>query len=154
MRRNALDLAKGQVTFLKLLAESAGPFVPPLGFFGIKTENGRVDLKRGGLFGIVAIARVLALCFHVGERSTPARLAAVKSQHVGAEHDLDALIEAHRVLLGEILDQQLVDIGAGIPASNKVETRRLDSSRLAKLKDALKSLRYADEMVRDLLTGD
>jgi CBS domain-containing protein len=154
LRRDALDLAKGHVTFLKLLAESAGPFQPPLGFFGIKTENGRVDLKLGGLFGIVATARVLALRFHVGERSTPARLAAVKSLHVGADRDLEALIEAHRVLLAEMLDQQLVDIGAGIPASNKVETRRLDSGRLEKLKQALKSLRYADEMVRDLLTGE
>ena len=154
LRRDAFDLAKGQVTFLKLLAESAGPFEPPLGFFGIKTENGRVDLKLGGLFGIVATARVLALRFHVGERATPARLAAVKSLHVGADRDLHALIEAHRVLLAEILDQQLVDIGAGIPASNKVETRRLDSGRLEKLKEALKSLRYADEMVRDLLSGE
>ena len=102
----------------------------------------------------MATARVLALRFHVGERSTPARLSAVKSLHVGAERDLDALIQAHRVLLGEILDQQLVDIGAGISASNKVETRRLNSGRLEKLKDALKSLRYADEMVRDLLTGE
>jgi CBS domain-containing protein len=152
LRRDALDLAKGQVTFLKLLAESAGPFEPPLGFFGIKTENGRVDLKRGGLFGIVATARVLALRFHVGERSTPARLSAVKSLHVGAERDLEALIHAHRVLLGAMLDQQLIDIAAGLPASNKVETRRLGSAELESLKDALKSLRYADEMVRDLLT--
>jgi signal-transduction protein with cAMP-binding, CBS, and nucleotidyltransferase domain len=56
--------------------------------------------------------------------------------------------------LGEILDQQLVDIGSGRPASNKVETRRLDSRRLEKLKAALKSVRYADEMLRDLLTGE
>jgi DNA polymerase-3 subunit epsilon/CBS domain-containing protein len=154
LRREALDLAKGRITFLKLLAESAGPFEPPIGFFGIKTENGRVDLKRGGLFGIVATARVLALRFHVGERSTPARLAAVKSLHVGAERDLEALIQTHRVLLGAILDQQLIDIAAVKPASNKVETRRLGSAELESLKGALKSLRYADEMVRDLLTGE
>jgi DNA polymerase-3 subunit epsilon/CBS domain-containing protein len=63
------------------------------------------------------------------------------------------MIEAHRVLIGDILDQQLVDIAAGKPTSNKVEIRRLDSGRLEKLKKALKSLKYADEMVRDLLTA-
>jgi DNA polymerase-3 subunit epsilon/CBS domain-containing protein len=154
LRRDALDMAKGQIPFLKLLAEAAGPFEPPIGFFGIKTENGRVDLKRGGLFGLVSAARILALRFHSPERSTPARLAAVKSLRQGAERDLEAMIEAHRVLIGDILDQQLVDIAAGKPTSNKVETRRLDSGRLEKLKEALKSLKYADEMVRDLLTAE
>jgi DNA polymerase-3 subunit epsilon/CBS domain-containing protein len=154
LRRDALDMAKGQVPFLKLLVEAAGPFEPPIGFFGIKTENGRVDLKMGGLFGLVSAARILALRFHLPERSTPARLAAVKSLRQGAERDLDALIEAHRVLIGDILDQQLVDITAGKPTSNKVEIRRLDAGRLEKLKEALKSLRYADEMVRDLLTTE
>ena len=153
LRRDAFDLAKGQVAFLKLLAEAAGPFEPPLGFFGIKTDKGRVDLKRGGLFAVVSTARILALRFHVAARSTPERLAAVKSLHVGAERDLDALIEAHRVLLGAILGQQLVDIANGTPPSNKVETRRLDGTELEKLKEALRSPKHADEMVRGLLTA-
>ena len=151
LRRDALDLAKGHITFLKLLAESAGPFEPPLGFFGFKTENGRVDLKRGGLFPIVSTARVLALRFHVAERSTPARLNAVKAMHAGAERDLEAMIDAHRTLLGVVLDQQLVDIAAGTPPSNRVDIRRLDRPQKEKLREALKSLRYADDMVRDLL---
>ena len=153
LRRDAFDLAKGQVAFLKLLAEAAGPVEPPLGFFGIKTDKGRVDLKRGGLFAVVSTARILALRFHVAARSTPERLAAVKSLHVGAERDLDALIEAHRVLLGAILGQQLVDIANGTPPSNKVETRRLDGTELEKLKEALRSPKHADEMVRGLLTA-
>jgi DNA polymerase-3 subunit epsilon/CBS domain-containing protein len=150
--RDALDLAKGQTTFLKLLAEAAGPFEPPLGFFGIKTENGRVDLKRGGLFGIVATARLLALRFEVAERSTYARLQGVRALKVGAERDLDALIEAHATLLSAILDQQLVDMAVGRPPSNKVEISRLSRSAQEHLKGALKSLKYADDMARDLLT--
>ena len=153
LRRDTLDLAKDQVTFLKLLAEAAGPFEPPLGFFGIKTESGRVDLKRGGLFGIVSIARVLALRFHVAERSSPGRLAAVKTLHVGAERDLDSLIEAHGILLAATLKQQLADIGAGIPPSTRVEMRRLERIELDRLKEALGSLRHLDHLVRDLLTA-
>jgi CBS domain-containing protein len=152
LRRDAFDLAKGRLAFLKLLADAAGPFEPPLGFFGIRTVNGRVDLKRGGLLSVVSTARILALRFHAAARSTPGRLAAIKTLHVGAERDLDALIEAHRVLLGAILGQQLLDIAGGTPPSNKVETRRLDRIELEKLKKALRSLKHADEMVRDLLT--
>jgi DNA polymerase-3 subunit epsilon/CBS domain-containing protein len=150
--RDALDLAKDQIAFLKLLADAAGPIEPPLGFFGIKTDAGRVDLKRGGLFGIVSAARLLALRFHVAERSTRARLEGVKAMQVGAERDLDALIEAHRVLLDAVLRQQLADIAVGRPPSNKVETRRMDRAGLERLKQALKSVQPVDEMVRDLLT--
>jgi DNA polymerase-3 subunit epsilon/CBS domain-containing protein len=151
--RDALDLAKGQLAFLKLLAEAAGPFEPPLGFFGIKTDNGRVDLKRGGLFGLVATARLLALRFHIAERSTRRRLEGVKAMHVGAGRDLDALVAAHGVLLDAVLKQQITDIAAGRPPSNKVETRVLGRVELERLKDALRSLKHADEMVRDLLTA-
>jgi CBS domain-containing protein len=150
--QDAYDRVEGEIGFLKLLAEAAGPFDPPLGFFGIKTENGRVDLKRGGLFGIVAAARILALRFHVAERSTRERLEGVKALKIGAEHDLAALLEAHYVLLANILRQQLVDIAAGRPPSNKVETRRLDRAELDRLKAALRSLKYADQVIRDLLT--
>ncbi len=151
--RDAYDLTKGQNGFVKLLAEAAGPIEPPIGFFGIRTENGRVDLKRGGLYGIVSTARVLAIRYHVVEHSTRARLEGVKALKAGAERDLDALMEAHGVLLAAVLDQQLVDIAAGRPPSNAVEPRRMSRAEQERLKQALRSLTYADEMVRDLLTG-
>jgi DNA polymerase-3 subunit epsilon/CBS domain-containing protein len=151
--RDALDMAKGQLAFLKLLAEAKGESTPPVGFFGIKTDNGRVDLKRGGLFNIVAAARILALRYHVKERATRARLEGVKAMKVGAERDLDAWIEAHGVFVRAILAQQLVDMAAGRPPSNSVEVRRLDRSEQERLKEALKSLKHIDDTVRDLLTG-
>jgi CBS domain-containing protein len=151
--RDALGMAQGQSAFLKLLAEAKGPSEPPIGFFGIKTDDGRVDLKRGGLFNIVASARILALRYHVAERSTLARLAGVKALNVGAERDLDAWITAHGVLVSAILGQQLVDITAGRPPSNSVETRRLSRNELEALKNALRALRHVDDTVHDLLTG-
>jgi DNA polymerase-3 subunit epsilon/CBS domain-containing protein len=146
-------MAKGQLTFLKLLAENAGPIDPPLGFFGIKTDDGRVDLKRGGLFGLVSAARLLALRFHVAERSTRARLEGVKALKVGAERDLEAMIESHAVLLEAILGQQLIDMAAGRPPGNTVEVRRLSRAEQDRLKHALGSLKHVNEMVRDLLTA-
>jgi len=152
--RDALDIAKGQLAFLKLLAEAKGESTPPVGFFGIKTDNGRVDLKRGGLFNIVAAARILALRYHVAERATRARLEGVKAMKVGADRDLDAWIEAHGVIVDAILGQQLVDIAAGRSPSNSVEVRRLGRSEQVRLKEALESLRHVDATVRDLLTGN
>jgi DNA polymerase-3 subunit epsilon/CBS domain-containing protein len=151
--RDALDAAKGELAFLKLLEEAKGAIVPPLGFLGFRTENGRVDLKAGGLFHIVAAARILALRFHVAERATPARLRGVKALHVGGDRDLDALIEAHGVLLAAILSQQLVDIAAGRRPTNSIEPRRLEPAQSAALKSALRSLRHVDDLVRDLLTA-
>ena len=46
---------------------------------GIRTRQGRIDLKKAGLFGIVTLARVLAIRHHVVERATPARIAGVKA---------------------------------------------------------------------------
>jgi DNA polymerase-3 subunit epsilon/CBS domain-containing protein len=151
--RDALDMASGEIAFLKLLQEATGEIAPPVGFFGIRTENGRVDLKAGGLFHIVAAARILALRFHVAERATPARLRGVKLLHVGGDRDLDALIDAHGVLLAAILGQQLIDIAAGRPPANSVEPRRLEPAQSAALKAALRGLRHVDDLVRDLLTA-
>lgn len=151
--RDALEAARGQSAFLKLLADAKGEVDPPIGFFGIKTDSGRVDLKRGGLFGIVASARILSLRYHVVERATRARLEGVKALKVGAERDLDAWIEAHRVIVNAILGQQLVDIAAGRPPSNAVEPRRLSRGEQDELKESLKNLKHIDDTVRDLLTG-
>ncbi len=40
-----------------------------------------------------------------------------------------------------------------MPPSNAVEPRRMSRTEQGRLKQALRSLTYADEMVRDLLTG-
>lgn len=151
--RDSYELAKGQIDFVKLLAESVGNFEPPFGWFGLRTENGRVDLKGGGLFVIVTTARVLAIYHGIAEHSTKARIENVRALGLGSESDLNAMIETHRVILSAILDQQLADIAAGRPPSNKVEIKRLSRPEQTKLKDALASIRHANEMLRDLLVA-
>jgi CBS domain-containing protein len=151
--RDAYAAVAGQTAFAKLLAESAGQVEPPVGWFGIRTEEGRVDLKKGGLFAIVAAARVLAMKNGIAEHSTKARFEAVRALRLGAETDLDAMLDAHRVLLGAILDQQLRDIAAGKPPSNRVSLKPLSRRQQSELKQALLSIRHADDMVRDLLVA-
>jgi len=138
--------------FAKLLAGSTTSFSVPLNFFGgFKTEDGRVDLKKGGLFPIVSSARVLAIRHNLVKRSTGDRLQAILDLNIGARGDITSMVEAHGVLLGHILAQQFVDLQAGKNIGNSIEVKRLSKSDSEKLRDHLSSLSHMEEMVRDLL---
>jgi DNA polymerase-3 subunit epsilon/CBS domain-containing protein len=149
--REAFDAAKGQAAFAKLLVETAGTMEAGLGLFGgFRTDRGRLDVKKGGLFGLVTSARALAICHHVVERSTPARLAGIKALGRGG-HDLDALVEAQQVFLDVAVAQQIDDLAHGIPPSNAVEVKRLSRRDRDRLRGALKAVGHLDELTRDLL---
>lgn len=149
---DAFDAAKGQAAFAKLLAETAGRSEPGLTWFGgFKTERGRIDLKKTGLFGIVGAARALAICHHVRERSTPARLAGLKASGVGAEKDLEALSDAQEVFLDLILAQQIADAADGKPATNAVVVKTLSARDRERLSTALRAVALLEDMTRDLL---
>jgi DNA polymerase-3 subunit epsilon/CBS domain-containing protein len=149
--REAFDTAKGHPAFAKLLVETAGVSAPGLRLLGgFRTENGRIDVKKAGLFGIVSAARALAICHHVVERSTPARLAGIRLLDRGTR-DLEGLAEAQRTFLDLLIAQQIEDMRAGIPPSNAVEVKRLPGPDRERLRAALKAVRHLDELTRDLL---
>jgi CBS domain-containing protein len=150
--RTAFDMARGEAAFAKLLAESAGVREAGLTWFGrIKTENGRIDLKRAGLFGIVSMARTLAIRHHVVERSTLRRLAGIEALGRGGDADLDALADAEQTFLDLVLGQQVEDIEHGRPATNRVAVARLSRRDRNRLRAALKALESVEELTRDLL---
>ena len=150
--RSAFDAAQGNAPFAKLLAEAAGEVEAGITILGnFRTENGRIDLKRTGLFGIVTSARVLAIRHHLLERSTPARLAAVASLGLGGDVDLDALALAHGEFLELILTQQISDIYDGRPPSNKVLVKRLSREQRARLHKSLRAVRHLDALTHGLL---
>lgn len=148
----AYAATRGQFGFLKSLVEAGGETPAALGLFGaIRTENGRLDLKRCGLFPIVRAARVLAIAHGVQARATPARLDGLAQAGLGATRDLADLAHAHATLLSEILNQQIEDVGGGIAPSNKVDPGRLDAARRAALKEALRIAAGADAVLHTLL---
>ena len=64
--------------FIKLLAAASPEPPASIGLFGrLKSDNGRLDLKRAALLPIVSAARLLAMRYGVDRRSTPARLSGV-----------------------------------------------------------------------------
>jgi CBS domain-containing protein len=151
--REAFDAAKGNATFAKLLTASVGEASRGLTLLGnFRTEQGRIDLKQHGLFGVVSVARALAICHHVVERETPARLAELVARGI-APSDLEALASAQEAFLDLIVAQQLEDVRRGVPPSNKVEVKRLTRKQRERLHVALRSVGHLDALVRDNLFG-
>ena len=135
---DARDAAQSAGAFLNLLQRNAAEFTSPLGWFGqLKRDNGRVDLKAGGIMPIFSAARVVALANGVAERSTPGRLKAARALGIAPPETIDNLVEAHRILLGLILQQQLADIGRGLALGNKVAVGELGALERKELRWAL-----------------
>ncbi|MHA1522784.1 MAG: DUF294 nucleotidyltransferase-like domain-containing protein, partial [Alphaproteobacteria bacterium] len=135
---DALDLAQKSPTFLKFLALGARDFSAPTDWFGrFKTVNGRLNLKRRGIMPIIFAARVAALKSGAKARATPRRLEAARALGIASDKAIDNLIEAHRILMGFILRQQLRDIDQGIAASNMVAPGDLSAYEKQQLRWAL-----------------
>lgn len=152
LRELAFDHAKGQTDFIKLLVEAAGTPELGLNFFGgFRTDRGRIDLKKNGLFGIVTAARALAIRYCLLQRSTSDRLAAVGDLGIGGSHDLQGFVDAVGVFLDLILAQQLADLNQGLAPSNAVAVKRLTSHERQKLRAALEQVAQLEWFIRDLL---
>lgn len=154
LRAAAAEAAAAAPAFLRMLAaeaEQAGSALTVLGRF--RTDNGRVDLKKGGLFPIVALARVAALKRKVLETGTADRLAAVAAAGAIQADEADRLRQAQETLLRHVLEQQLADIAAGIVPGTRVDVQRLSARRRKELKETLRALAAIPLLVRDALTA-
>lgn len=150
----AFDRAGEATDFAKLLAETAGDMRPPLTFLGgIKTVEGRVDLKVGGMLPVVSAARVLAIRHHVVARATADRLAGIRALGLGGDADLAHLADDHRLMMRLMLEQQLDDVEAGIPTSSRVAVKRLDREATDELKAAFGRIGHSGELTRSLLVS-
>lgn len=148
----AYEVGAANPVFAKLLGEKL--FQPSNTFTmlgGIRTEDGRIDMKRHGLFPIVGAARALAIRHGIRERSTRGRLEGLIAAGIGNVDEMARLIEAHRLYLTLMLEQQSQDLETGIPVSNKVEVGGLPKAVISDLKAALHATRTVPEMVRALM---
>jgi DNA polymerase-3 subunit epsilon/CBS domain-containing protein len=94
-------------------------------------------------------ARVLAIRHDVRARATPDRLRGVAAAGVGAAADIEAMVAAHRLHLGTILDQQLLDAEAGVPLSSRVDIGRLGKDQREALKEAIGNVPRAIDLVSE-----
>ncbi len=151
LRRDAIEAASQSQSFIKLMTLNTANIDPPLGWFGRfrLEEDGRMDLKRGGIMPIFSGARVQALKHRILERATASRLEALRHTPEAPHRAITKLLEAHKILLGAILNQQLEDIERGTPPSSRVDPKDVPSAEKERLKWALEQVKS----VRDLL-GD
>jgi len=109
--------AAGRVpSFIALLAESAASLTPAVGLLGrLRTKDGRVDLKMGGLLPLVGVARPLALRVGSQARSTPERIQDASAAGRLSPTDAETLVRIHRSLLTLVVEQQIVDLADDVP---------------------------------------
>ena len=151
LRRDAIAAAMQSPGFLKLMTMNAAAIEPSIGWFGRfkLDEDGRMDLKRGGILPIFSGARVLALRHGLSERSTAARLEALRGRADIPQRQLEQILEAHRILLGIILGQQLLDIARGTPPSSRVDPKEVQPSDRERLKWALEHVKAVIDLLGD-----
>lgn len=135
----AYDRGHAAPDFQKLLIEVARQRTPAFTLFGsIRIdEKGRIDLKKAGLMPIFTCARVLAIRHDVRARSTPDRLRGVAAMGIGSEQEIEEIIDAHRIILGAMLSQQIADSENGAPLSARVNPDRLGKAGKRQLGKAL-----------------
>lgn len=138
--------------FIKLMSINACKNSPPLGLFGrFKLDNGRIDLKMGGIMPLFSTARVLSIKHGLRAHSTPARFAALNAKLPEMQTTLENLGEAHRIILHTILEQQLLDLDAGIPLSSRVAPDKLASALRDQLSWALEQVPNVSNLLGDPL---
>lgn len=153
LRAYATEAAAHAPAFLRLLAEAMTVMHPPFGLLGgLRTEDGRVDLKRGGLLPLVTGARLMALKCASPETATLARLEAARGAGSLNAEDGAGLAEGHELLLGLVIDQQIADIAAGVRPSARVELARLARPLRRRLTEVLRRVDGIETNVRDVLT--
>ncbi len=143
--------AQRSVTFQKMLVENAGGWRSPVTILGsLRVErDGRIDLKKYGLLPIFTAGRVVAIRNGERARSTAERFRAfARAEPIQAER-IERLIDAHELILGTILDQQLADADAGVTPSPRVDIKRLTPARRSDLKAAIGEVATAIDFVAE-----
>ena len=150
----AVETARRAPAFIALLADSVAAMSPAVGLFGrLRANDGRVDLKIGGLLPLVGVARTLALRVGSRARSTPERIQDASAAGRVSSSDAETLVRIHRSLLTSILEQQLEDLSAGVSPSGRIEVRRLSRSDQRGLARELRVLEDTLRVLRSSIAG-
>jgi CBS domain-containing protein len=142
--------AKAEKLFLANMARGAMDFYPPLGFFNrLRSENGRVDLKKGGIAPIVGLARVAALAAGSSDRSTLERLNAAKqSGALLSREDATSLGEIFPFFFQLRLQEQLKALAARKAVDHTISLADLSPMVRRHLKEAFVVIKQIQDALR------
>ena len=139
--------------FLKLLARNVanhGGGRTILG--GLKTENGRFNMKRHLSLPLVETLRVLAISRGVTARSSAARAAALAARN-DIPPEVGRLGEDVAVVQRLVLRQQIADIAAGRQPGSNVDLKRLSAAETGLVKSIAGHVARLDTLLTDTLFG-
>lgn len=142
LKHFSIDVAAASALFVQFLAFNVQQMDVPIGLFGrFATTQGRLNAKKVGLLPLVSAARAKAVRGRIEAVATADRYAAL--QDAGAIHpeDLAGLMEAHEIIQGMMLEQQLSDIDAGLKPTARIEPKRFPVYRQKMLKTAFHRIR-------------
>ncbi len=151
LRNHAYAQGSKTPSFTHALAGSLRGKEPPLSFFGrLRTgADERLDLKLNGVMPITAAARILSIKSGNPARSTEQRLKGAAAADLISADQAEALIEAHKTLLGMMLAQQLDDSEAGVPPGPRIKPQTLSKAGKDDLREALRRIPDAVDLVRE-----
>jgi CBS domain-containing protein len=133
--------------FMLQMARAAVTFRPPMVIWRhVRTEHGRLDVKRSGTAAIVLLARLYALAAGSAARTTPLRLEAARDAGTLSVSGVDSLLDAYRLLTGLRLRHQVEQAAAGTTPDNLVTVSGLSAADRRRLLDALHTVRVMQEI--------
>jgi CBS domain-containing protein len=126
--------------FLRRLARTATDFEPPLGFRGKLhlDDDGRIDVKRGGVVPIANLARFHAIRSGVTVSDTLGRLRAAREAGALEGERAAALEEAFELVTRLRLEHQAAEVEAGTAPTNRIAPADLAPLTRGQLRSALR----------------
>jgi CBS domain-containing protein len=132
--------------FMAHFARQTLRFRPPLtAFRKIKTSDGDIEIKRGGIAPIVGLGRLYGILAGSSERSTTERLDAASRAGVLSEETSETMAEAFLFMLRLRLEQQLASLRSGNRPSNRISIDELSPLERRHLKEGLVFVRDIQE---------
>ena len=135
--------ARGNLTFLRLMAENALKVAPPLGRFRdfVVDSKGLVDLKKSGARLFVDAARIFALRTEVGASNTAQRLRQACGRMGMRADEVSAMIDGFHFIQLLRLRSQHLDTEHDAPGDNCVRPEDLNELDRRILKEAFRQAR-------------
>lgn len=146
LRQAIIDSCTLHHHFFPNMARNIIRFRPPIGLFGRfitgkkGEERGKVDLKKGGLFGLTRGIGLIALEEGILGGSTWDRIERLRATRTIAEEDLQTMEESFSFLMKLRLDKQLVALGSGREPSNLVDPLVLKEQERIQLRAAFRGV--------------
>ena len=119
---------------------------------GLRTENGKFNMKRHLSLPLVETLRVLAISCGITARSSAARAAALAARE-DISPEVGRLGEDVAVVLRLVLRQQIADIAAGRQPGNGVNLKRLLATETGLVKSIAGHVERLDTLLKDTLFG-